>query len=237
MRKILLAATLLCSSSAMASVTITALPDPYVEDHSDLFDVAVSGTTFIGGSGGYPTFNEQDAFGASHGTSLEPGSYVFNDFIYPYQTQSLSFMTAAGVTISGFNIYLGSDANGSRQFDSMSLSGSTDNVNFTLLDSFTLSTDTYLGAYGSSAIRVQSSFATGTYQYFRLIAHDRTGFQGGRILEFDAIAGNAMPGGIPEPASWAMMLLGFGAIGAATRRRSAAKLRIGSTEPASAHLG
>jgi hypothetical protein len=222
MRKIMLAATLLCSAPAIASVTITALPQgPFVEDHTDLFDVAVSGTTFIGGTGGYPTFQAEDAFGASHATSLEPGAYVFNDFIYPYQMQGLDFRTNAPVTISGFKLYLGSDPSGARQFDFMSLSGSTDNTNFALLESFSLSRSTYLDAYGSSAIRVQSSFAAGTYQYFRLVAHDRTGFEGGRILEFDAIAGSVNPGSVPEPSSWAMLVFAFGCVGAVMRRRNA----------------
>ncbi|MBS0479965.1 MAG: PEP-CTERM sorting domain-containing protein [Proteobacteria bacterium] len=32
------------------------------------------------------------------------------------------------------------------------------------------------------------------------------------------------PGGVPEPATWAMMVVGFGAVGSALRRRKAPRL-------------
>lgn len=36
----------------------------------------------------------------------------------------------------------------------------------------------------------------------------------------------SVPGGVPEPATWAMMLLGFGAVGAAMRRKKQAEVRF-----------
>ena len=37
---------------------------------------------------------------------------------------------------------------------------------------------------------------------------------------YDAVTlTNAIPGGVPEPASWALMIAGFGLVGAAARRR------------------
>lgn len=38
-------------------------------------------------------------------------------------------------------------------------------------------------------------------------------------LDVFVYAGNGIPGGVPEPASWAMMLVGFGGLGAAMRYR------------------
>ncbi len=219
MRKLLLAASLLCVTPATAAVTITALPvGPLVEDHTDLFDVA-QGTTVTGSTGGYSGFYGEDAFGAVHPSSPEPGHFVFNDFIYPWQSQYLSFQTAAPVLISGFNLYLGSDNSGLREFDTIELIASVDNVTFVSLASTTIAGPTYLTAYGSTGIRVQATFADGTYQYFRLNAHDRAGFIGGRILEFDAIAQGAAAA--PEPLTWATMLVGFGFVGSAMRRRAA----------------
>jgi hypothetical protein len=51
----------------------------------------------------------------------------------------------------------------------------------------------------------------------------------GSLVAFDNqsqvfLLGNAAGGGVPEPATWAMMILGFGMIGAALRRR-----RVGNT--------
>jgi hypothetical protein len=52
--------------------------------------------------------------------------------------------------------------------------------------------------------------------------------EGGSLNSFDAVstgsfyanlASGGGTGGVPEPASWALMLIGFGAIGAVTRRR------------------
>jgi len=37
----------------------------------------------------------------------------------------------------------------------------------------------------------------------------------------------AVSGGVPEPASWALMLIGFGAVGSALRRRRPAMVRVG----------
>ena len=46
-------------------------------------------------------------------------------------------------------------------------------------------------------------------------------FSAGNAFEFDAIAGALRGGAVPEPATWAMMILGFGAVGAILRRRRA----------------
>ena len=43
----------------------------------------------------------------------------------------------------------------------------------------------------------------------------------GNSFEFDNLAAG-VAGAVPEPATWAMMLLGFGALGATLRRRRAA---------------
>ena len=45
--------------------------------------------------------------------------------------------------------------------------------------------------------------------------------QAGAKLQLDNINVTALnaPGAVPEPATWAMMMLGFGAMGASLRRR------------------
>lgn len=42
-----------------------------------------------------------------------------------------------------------------------------------------------------------------------------------RFQDVKQISFNAMQGGVPEPASWAMMLAGFGLVGASARKRTA----------------
>jgi hypothetical protein len=47
-------------------------------------------------------------------------------------------------------------------------------------------------------------------------------FSDGQIIGTGTSFATAAPDGVPEPASWAMAVLGFGAVGAAMRRRTAA---------------
>jgi hypothetical protein len=44
----------------------------------------------------------------------------------------------------------------------------------------------------------------------------------GNAFEFDSIAAQAIPGAVPEPATWAMLIAGFGMVGFALRRRKVA---------------
>lgn len=50
-----------------------------------------------------------------------------------------------------------------------------------------------------------------------------TDFSQGANLNFSLTSGN---GAVPEPATWAMMIVGFGAIGATVRRRQAVKTTV-----------
>ena len=48
-------------------------------------------------------------------------------------------------------------------------------------------------------------------------------FSDGRIIGTGLFYATAVPGAVPEPASWAMLVFGFGLMGAAVRRRPAAR--------------
>lgn len=48
---------------------------------------------------------------------------------------------------------------------------------------------------------------------------DQPSFDEGFGVDNIVLSGNTITGGIPEPSTWAMMILGFGAAGAAMRRR------------------
>lgn len=47
-----------------------------------------------------------------------------------------------------------------------------------------------------------------------------------QIVFDDVTFGSAIPGGVPEPSVWAMLVLGFGTLGAAMRRRRSARVRF-----------
>lgn len=69
------------------------------------------------------------------------------------------------------------------------------------------------------------------YGYMTTISEGATGFPHtitGWAFEDSggAITIPSVSGAVPEPATWAMMLMGFGAIGAAMRRRRATTLRV-----------
>lgn len=49
---------------------------------------------------------------------------------------------------------------------------------------------------------------------------DVSGLEGGpKSINFDVKVGKGFSAGVPEPSSWALMILGFGAVGAMVRRR------------------
>lgn len=58
-------------------------------------------------------------------------------------------------------------------------------------------------AYQNGSTSLGSSYASASSFYVRLVSID----------------GQAVPGPVPEPATWAMMIIGFAGIGAALRRR------------------
>jgi hypothetical protein len=198
------AAAMLVAAPAAAAIVITAGATP--GSTTDAFN----GATIVDSSPLFPGSDARDALGGTFGT-VEPGNAIFAD---DGGTLFFTFNTGAPVTIAGFNLFLADDSNtgsADRGLINISLSGSTDGLNFVLLDSAALQSN-FQANYGSSNITVSSTFAPATFRFFRFDATEATGL-GGRILELDAVTP------VPEPATWAMMLLGFGAVGYSMRRR------------------
>ena len=70
--------------------------------------------------------------------------------------------------------------------------------------------------YGANTVAL--NLAAGTYQ-LRFAEADNSGFFN---LGVDNVSINAVGGAVPEPATWAMMIAGFGIVGASMRRRKVA---------------
>lgn len=74
---------------------------------------------------------------------------------------------------------------------------------------------------GTTPLDLVHGLNTLTFSYISLPGPDHAGFQGtgdeGWGLENVLVTGAA--GGVPEPAAWALMILGFGGVGAVLRRR------------------
>jgi len=126
-----------------------------------------------------------------------------------YTTLSQTFTLGAGGTISGF---AGFQANDYLPFDD---SGYLAVNGIHLLDWSVGS----VGNYGNSGWNAFNftALAAGNYTLELGVAnHGDNGFSSGAVL--DAVS--VTPGTVPEPASWAMMLGGFGLIGGAMRART-----------------
>jgi hypothetical protein len=155
---------------------------------------------------------------------------------------------SAKLTIAGVTIALGSDYYGSAyKSDYSPMSSSIDGFSTQVFD-YVISPDgsTYASyslynyAYVNSA-RITSSdlrtpdaftplsgYGSGTYQNYDYA----TGTQA--YAQFDATSFTSSPAAVPEPASWALMIGGFGIAGGALRRRRSTMAATPARHPATA---
>jgi len=95
----------------------------------------------------------------------------------------------------------------------LSFSFSTDGFTFIPLAAYTTTPPTDAGVFTT----LSGSFLLPTSGTLRLQIDSGTNFPGGNDFAIDNISVSA----VPEPAGWAMMILGFGGLGASLRRRRA----------------
>ena len=217
------------AGDADAQVTVTPTAPGYTGSTTDLFDArhgatVTSSTPTVDGGGvtgvGFPAINAiggQESF--SDQTIFRDGSDA---------TESFTFMTSAPITIGGVALLLAEDGDSTtRGFQAVSLFGSADGTNFTQLFTQALGTASYAASYGSNSITVNAAFAPVSAQYFRFdgTPFAASSFNGGRIIELDAVVGTITPS-VPEPATWGLMLVGFGAMGYAMRRRAKVRTNV-----------
>lgn len=184
------AAAVLLPSSANAAVTIN-----IVESGPDVIATAtgnISPAAF-----GTPNCCDISAYAAPNGAQIG-----FNSSSSPYHG-SLNLLPISGPSSFGPGSFTG--ATSSSGADALLVAGNSNllYVNGTyVLGSPLALTDTFAGQSLASM-----GFTPGTYVYSLF---DASG------VPVDTVTVNI---GVPEPATWAMMLLGFGAIGFAVRRR------------------
>ena len=196
---------ILAAPHALASVTIT--PGATEGSTTDLFNGAAIGTT----SSILHGFVASSSFGGTHiAPDFTPETTTIGTrtiFDSDSGLKFINFSTAIPVTVAKFVASVSSDGVGNpfRGFSSIALLGSSDGG-----ATYSSIASTLLNPAGGPQT-VTFSFALITGQFFRFEGLDLNG--GARIIELDGF-------GVPEPATWALMILGVGLAGAALRRRA-----------------
>jgi probable HAF family extracellular repeat protein len=188
---------------------------------TDAFDVS-QGTIVVSSTASIAGADMRSAIGFVNPATLttEPDTAYFSDANAAGFVDSFVLKTIAPVTVAGFELRTYDDSyagvgNANRAFSAVTLSGSNDGTNFSVLATGNLG-NSYTAAYGQSGILIEASFSPVTAQFFRFEGVQAT-FAGGRIVELDAIPA-ALP--VPEPATYAMLLAGLGMLGSIAKRRA-----------------
>jgi hypothetical protein len=102
----------------------------------------------------------------------------------------------------------------------------TDSVaTFTLIDNFNKTFTFTTGADGIAALGTGSNFFGFQGVDGESIASATVAVSGGGFADMRQIRLNSVASAVPEPTTWAMMLVGFGAVGFSMRRRNAVVAR------------
>ena len=155
-------------------------------------------------------------------------SAMNGDYSFSYLLENTSTIDPSRITVFGFNVDPGvfdASVGAGDQFDviaSGQVQGQNDNVNFCLKDSSNTTTSCTSGQDGlGTGDSASGSFILdfGATTPEQIILSDFfVRFQGVGPND-DSFVTTPNGGAIPEPATWGMMLMGFGAAGYALRRR------------------
>lgn len=176
---------------------------------TSVFD-GVADDTFVYGGGPLKAFS-LGAWDGTHGLINHPGPSLAPDpsnwYADSTNWRDLTFLLPTGVTSVGFSL------DQVERADTILING-----NVVVSDLFSLVgggslTDTQSGltfVARNGYLRFDSDAAITSLQ---ILSTDGDGYM------IDHFAFNALPGGVPEPTTWALMISGFGLVGAALRRR------------------
>jgi hypothetical protein len=145
---------------------------------------------------GYTLTGAYSVFASSQGNAAQPPSDA-TAFAGLQGGETLNVHSTGGFT--AFSFYM----------------GSPDDYNYVTVDGVTLNGSALMGLPFVSSNGDQGVGRTVFYNLGGDVAHDISFHSDGVAFEFDNIA----VAGVPEPATWALMIGGFGLAGVALRRR------------------
>lgn len=159
------------------------------------------------------------------------GATDFDSFVASTQ----GFQGTVGITSAAtpFPINFDFGFAGAQTFDALAVYNQLGSASLREFDLFAsnqadFSGATFLGSYEflvNDQNALVATFGAVNAQYVRLTANSNFGF--GSSVRFDeVIARSANLGAVPEPATWAFMIFGFGAIGGAMRRQRKANVKV-----------
>ncbi len=139
-----------------------------------------------------------------------------------YSAESTNFTITFGSAVAAFGFYA-TDIESDVQLIFTRVSGATETYGFASL----FPTVNYGTAFGSPTASVNFLGFINTTDLFTKVTFGQGGNSSGDVLGFDQMTigdarqvVNPPSGAVPEPATWAMMIAGFGMVGGAMRRRS-----------------
>lgn len=190
-----------------------------------IFALATAGAAFaaLPAQAAVVDFEDQAAFRCDYGSGASGGFKYTNNFYFCYYSVAnpADFPTRPTSTVmaSGFSDTHMKALDGLPfTFDSVDLGfgpyADPDGSDTTLVTAFLADNTTV-----SRVLTVTRDFQTFTFGWTNVASLQFGQLSNNGYLAFDNLVYNAGPVGVPEPASWAMMLAGFGLVGMAMRRR------------------
>ncbi|MCG2842668.1 PEPxxWA-CTERM sorting domain-containing protein [Sandaracinobacter sp. RS1-74] len=226
-------ATRLESHVSMADGTIKTYVSSDIPQSNFLIATAIYGDTirYTGSSdeavGFFVNFD-----GWINSQQYEMGEYPNNSRFIGVDAYFAVYEAGTGATWSDWTVVGSQKGNAlynSREFISWQDNGLdfSESFSFEMGDYLNLETNKYYEVYVAFNLLLQPGIYGGSVEIDSLNTATLSIFAGegeigsvsGDLLGFEKAPPPIVPGGVPEPATWAMFILGFGAVGAAVRRR------------------